>query len=96
MLVDFVGTGNMGRPMAKNILRAGHRMTRRAVQPGRPVRERRLPWGGRPGSSTGRPARRAWGGSTARGSLGYRSPSREWLLTFLDQSVATLEIAVAD
>ena len=30
------------------------------------------------------------------GSLGYRSPSRERLLTFLDQSVATLEIAVAD
>jgi 3-hydroxyisobutyrate dehydrogenase len=27
MHVGFVGTGNMGRPMAKNILKAGHQMT---------------------------------------------------------------------
>ncbi|MDP2702846.1 MAG: NAD(P)-binding domain-containing protein, partial [Candidatus Rokubacteria bacterium] len=27
MHIGFVGTGNMGRPMAKNILKAGHQMT---------------------------------------------------------------------
>ena len=27
MNVGFVGTGNMGRPMAANILKAGHQMT---------------------------------------------------------------------
>jgi 2-hydroxymethylglutarate dehydrogenase len=33
MHVGFVGTGNMGRPMAKNILKAGHRMTVFDLQP---------------------------------------------------------------
>jgi 3-hydroxyisobutyrate dehydrogenase len=27
MHIGFVSTGNMGRPMAKNILKAGHQMT---------------------------------------------------------------------
>jgi len=27
MLIGFVGTGNMGRPMAENILKAGHQLT---------------------------------------------------------------------
>jgi 3-hydroxyisobutyrate dehydrogenase len=27
MQIGFVGTGNMGRPMATNMLRAGHRLT---------------------------------------------------------------------
>ena len=33
MHVGFVGTGNMGRPMAKNILKAGHQMTVFDLQP---------------------------------------------------------------
>ena len=27
MYAGFVGTGNMGRPMARNILKAGHQLT---------------------------------------------------------------------
>jgi 3-hydroxyisobutyrate dehydrogenase len=33
MRVGFVGTGNMGRPMAKNILKAGHQLTVFDLQP---------------------------------------------------------------
>src|SRR6266508_6261550 len=33
MDVGFVGTGNMGRPMAANVLKAGHRLTVYDIDP---------------------------------------------------------------
>jgi hypothetical protein len=64
MHVGLVGTGNMGRPMAKNILKAGHQAK---TSMGREA------WS-LYGQALGR---RAWASSTSRGFWDSRSPSRE-------------------